>query len=124
MRGQVGTERRFALVVGAVLLMWLLLGVACQGGGGGGTAVELRDFEYRPNQLTARTGQAVTLSFRNTGTQLHDLNVDELDVHSPVVNPNQSATFTFTPSRAGTFQFYCNQPGHREAGMVGTLTVS
>ena len=37
--------------------------------------------------------------------------------------PNGKATGDFTVP-AGTYQFYCSQPGHKEAGMVGTLTVS
>ena len=24
---------------------------------------------------------------------------------------------------AGTYEYYCNVPGHKQAGMVGTLTV-
>jgi uncharacterized cupredoxin-like copper-binding protein len=38
--------------------------------------------------------------------------------------PNAKATVQFTPTAAGTYQFYCAEPGHKEAGMVGTLTVS
>jgi uncharacterized cupredoxin-like copper-binding protein len=29
----------------------------------------------------------------------------------------------FTPTTTGTYSFYCGVPGHREAGMVGTLIV-
>ena len=29
----------------------------------------------------------------------------------------------FTPTTPGTYTFYCHIPGHREAGMVGTLIV-
>ena len=35
-------------------------------------------------------------------------------------NETVDTTFTATP---GTYTFYCSIPGHREAGMEGTLTV-
>jgi len=34
-----------------------------------------------------------------------------------------NGTLTFTPSKPGTYAFYCTVAGHKEAGMVGTLTV-
>ena len=124
MNKQHGTKQPVRLVIMAVsvLAAGALLLVACQGGGG--TAIELRDFEYRPNQMTAKAGEPATLSLKNTGTQLHDYVIDELNATSPVVNPGQMVSFAFTPSRAGTFRFYCNQPGHKAAGMVGTITIS
>ena len=36
----------------------------------------------------------------------------------------QSATLEFTPSKAGTYEFFCTVAGHKEAGMVGTLVVT
>jgi uncharacterized cupredoxin-like copper-binding protein len=40
-----------------------------------------------------------------------------------LAQPGQSASITFTPSQAGTYQVFCDQPGHQAAGMVGQLVV-
>jgi len=37
---------------------------------------------------------------------------------------NKQVTVTFTPTDPGTYEFYCTIPGHREAGMVGSLFVA
>jgi uncharacterized cupredoxin-like copper-binding protein len=33
------------------------------------------------------------------------------------------ASVSFVPTKPGTFEFFCAVPGHKEAGMVGTLIV-
>jgi uncharacterized cupredoxin-like copper-binding protein len=38
------------------------------------------------------------------------------------VSPGDTGSATIN-APAGTYEYYCNVPGHREAGMVGTLTV-
>lgn len=46
-----------------------------------------------------------------------------LEIHA--VKPGDSATKTFTaPSEPGDYIIFCSLPGHADAGMVGTLTVS
>ena len=40
-----------------------------------------------------------------------------------LAQPGQSANIMFTPSAAGTYQVFCDQPGHQAAGMVGQLVV-
>jgi uncharacterized cupredoxin-like copper-binding protein len=46
-----------------------------------------------------------------------------LEIHE--IAPGESTTETFTaPSEPGDYAFLCVVPGHAEAGMVGTLTVS
>ncbi|MFN2312139.1 MAG: plastocyanin/azurin family copper-binding protein, partial [Spirochaetia bacterium] len=34
-----------------------------------------------------------------------------------------SQTVEFVADRAGSFEFYCSVPGHRQAGMYGTFVV-
>lgn len=98
--------------------------VGCQvGGGRDSMAIEMSEFKFQPNEITASTGQPATLSLRNRGTVVHDFVVRELDIASPKIQPGQSVNFSFTPSRTGTFQFVCTEPGHEQAGMVGTLAV-
>jgi len=40
-----------------------------------------------------------------------------------VVGPGNSATLEFTPNQDGTFAYYCDVPGHRQAGMEGKFIV-
>jgi len=40
-----------------------------------------------------------------------------------VTSPGDSATIEFTPTKAGTYEFFCTTAGHKEAGMIGTLVV-
>jgi uncharacterized cupredoxin-like copper-binding protein len=36
---------------------------------------------------------------------------------------NETALALFRPTESGAYTFYCGVPGHRAAGMVGTLLV-
>lgn len=38
----------------------------------------------------------------------------------PITQSSETVTANLTP---GTYAFYCDVPGHRQAGMEGTLTV-
>jgi uncharacterized cupredoxin-like copper-binding protein len=123
-----------ALLLGAVAL------AACGGGqtgaskpaGGapGGaqnvTVASTDQMRFNPMTLTLRANAPVTLTLDNSGAALvHDFVIDNIGgqrVHVEA-QPRARATGQFTPT-AGTYQFYCAQPGHREAGMTGTLTVS
>ncbi len=73
-------------------------------------------------ELRARVGQTVALRLENSDTQTHYFDIDAFDVHVPMPS-GTPALALFTPSAPGTYTFYCHIPGHREAGMVGTLIV-
>ncbi len=77
---------------------------------------------FQPDQLHARVGETVALRLDNRDPEEHYFDIDELNVH--VAMPSgTSALAVFRPTKPGTYTFYCQVPGHREAGMVGTLIV-
>jgi Cu+-exporting ATPase len=81
------------------------------------------DFRFRPATLTLTSGETVRLTFRNEGQVFHDLVVDGApDVHANA-RPGQAVSITFTAPGPGQYRFECTEPGHAQAGMVGTLIV-
>jgi uncharacterized cupredoxin-like copper-binding protein len=104
------------------------------------------EFRYEPGTIQAQVGQDVTVALANIGTLEHDFVILEIpmaqsaeqatemaehdmgsigvdpDIHLAAM-PGLNADVTFTPTESGTYEFYCAVPGHREAGMVGTLIV-
>jgi uncharacterized cupredoxin-like copper-binding protein len=114
----------------AVLLMALALAACSSGGGSAGpepldvTVKADNTFKYDPTTLSAKVGQTLKVTLANSGALDHTFLIDELGVNSGTVAPGQSGTVSFTPNKAGTYSFYCNVAGHKEGGMVGTLTVT
>lgn len=84
-------------------------------------AVTIIDFSYTPQQLTARAGQKVTLSLRNSGQFPHTFTIDGL-VDSGRIDGGGSKTIEFTATQAGTLTFYCTI--HGASRLSGTLAVS
>jgi plastocyanin len=72
---------------------------------------------YAPTQLTTRVG--TTLTWTNSGAEDHTITSDDrttFDSHN--LAPN--ATFSFTPTAAGTFAYHCAY----HPWMKGTITVT
>jgi glucose/arabinose dehydrogenase/plastocyanin len=96
------------------------------GAGGGDMAttqdVTLVDIAFQPAELTIPANTDVTINLTNQGALPHSFDVDELGVNSGEIGPGQSGTVTINAA-PGTYEYYCAVPGHKEAGMVGTLTV-
>ncbi|HLE29503.1 MAG TPA: cupredoxin domain-containing protein [Anaerolineales bacterium] len=109
----------------AVLVIATVVLTACGGGGQTtGVTVKAEDLKFTPNTLTAKVGDSVTVNLQNAGALEHSFIIDEFSVRLEGVQPGQTGSVSFTPSAAGTYTFYCDVPGHKEAGMVGTLTVN
>ena len=82
------------------------------------------EFSYAPATISAKVGQEVTVTYTNTGKYPHNFVINELGIKSQTIKSGETATFSFTPNKTGTFSFYCSLPNHREQGMVGTLSVN
>lgn len=74
---------------------------------------------FNPKDITLAKGEPVKITFQNTGR--HTFTIDELGVNASL--SGSSPTVEFTPTKAGAFEYYCAVPGHREGGMLGSLTV-
>lgn len=79
------------------------------------------DFAFEPSEITAEAGEELAVALTSVDTD-HDFTVEDLDFH---VHADQGDTVTggLTVEEPGTYTFYCSVPGHRGAGMEGTLTI-
>ncbi|MEA2585086.1 MAG: hypothetical protein QOF33_3171 [Thermomicrobiales bacterium] len=84
--------------------------------------VELHDIFFDPKEITIPANTDLTITLVNKGAAPHTFDVDALNVHSGEVAPGATATVTIN-APAGDYEFYCAIPGHKQAGMVGTLHV-
>jgi uncharacterized cupredoxin-like copper-binding protein len=80
------------------------------------------NYRFDTAELRARVGETVALRLENKDSSAHSFDIDALKVHAPMP-AGKPALALFTPTAPGTYMFYCDVPGHTEAGMVGTLIV-
>jgi plastocyanin len=80
---------------------------------------------YTANKAVAQAGQ-VTISMRNMSGVMHNLAIQS-GTSGPVLAHTEfqtKGTASFAVKlKPGTYTFFCQAPGHRAAGMLGTLVV-
>ena len=141
-------KKAFALVAVAAIPLGL---VACGGsdssstdtgasaGGGGGTTATVakgstvkltananNQLSYDQKTLTAKAG-TVSIDFDNPASIQHDVAVEDSGGKvlgtSDLVSQGK-VNLTIGDLKPGSYTFFCTVPGHRDAGMEGTLTVN
>ena len=81
---------------------------------------------YDKKTLNAKAGK-VTITMTNMSSLGHNITIQQgtsgsvLGATPTFMGGTKSVTVNL---KAGTYTFFCSVPGHRAAGMVGTLTVS
>lgn len=104
------------------------VGGAAEGKSAGSAATV--DFEtgdgltYTSDTATAKAGKT-TINLTNTQPLTHDVAIEDssgktIGKTELIAEGSDSAVVDLEP---GEYTFYCSVPGHREAGMEGTLTV-
>jgi plastocyanin len=99
------------------------------GSEGGGSSVKFEadpsgELAYTTTEASAKAGN-VTVDFKNPQSLTHDVAIE--DSGGKEVGKTEligeGETSTTVDLKPGTYTYYCTVPGHREAGMEGTLTV-
>jgi uncharacterized cupredoxin-like copper-binding protein len=113
-----------------------------------GTADDGKQY-FKPNHLDLETGKAYKLVLRNVDEIVHEFAGHEFlekvftrkvelsdpsgeliaeikgNVREVEIGPNQEAEWFIVPIQTGEdIPFECEIPGHKEAGMVGTVTIN
>jgi len=114
----------------AVAVALLLAG--CGGGGGsaqpaGSIKVTLTEYKFDPSTISAPSGKVV-FYLVNAGTTSHDMVIRDSSNNrvdgSELISAGDTFIFTVNSITAGTYTYFCDQPGHEASGMKGTLTIS
>ncbi|WP_034658613.1 plastocyanin/azurin family copper-binding protein [Robertmurraya massiliosenegalensis] len=103
--------------------------------------VQTLQFTYIPSKIVLKKGQRVSVTLNNSDSIEHDLEIknfptinkisekheghsiknQDLHLHA---SAEEQTEMSFTPTKAGTYEFYCTVPGHKEKGMVGLIIVT
>ena len=122
-----------ALVAGATIGAFAT-GYLASTSGGSGTAA-LAAAPTTTGSLVAEGTKFLTTSYSMTSSDVlglfvenkdsfaHSFDIDSLDIHVQIP-ANSTVALAVKPNGAGPLAFYCAVPGHREAGMAGTIDVS
>lgn len=98
--------------------------------------------QFIPNRIEVRKGEQVKFALRNNGELDHEIILATLDMNmahakemaknpdmehdepnAKRLQPKKTGDMIWKFTKAGEFDFSCLIPGHREAGMTGTVIV-
>lgn len=99
------------------------------GSAGSGSAVDVEadpsgNLAFTSDTATAKAGKA-TINFTNDSPVPHDVKIEDENGEevggTEVIS--EGSDYAEVELEPGTYTYYCSIPGHRQAGMEGTLTV-
>lgn len=117
----------------AVGLATVALLAGCGGGSGSGVPsgaiqVSMTDFKFDPSTITAPHGKVVFWLINASSGSQHDMAIRDSTGNrvatSELLSAGDTKEFDVSDIGAGTYTYFCTQPGHEASGMKGTLTVT
>jgi len=115
----------------ASTILALLVGVACSGGASSSSSgsssgpevkIALTDFKFTPDKIEIPANTVVKLTAKNSGSVEHDITIDKIS-YKLAVPTAREVSKNIGPLQPGTYDVYCFVVGHKELGMIATLTV-
>jgi uncharacterized cupredoxin-like copper-binding protein len=109
--------------------------------------IAMTDGTFEPAALEVKAGETIRFLVTDTGKLDHDFTLGDAatqqahraemaevaeergemqhdDPNAVMVKPGQTKALTWKFTRTGRLEFDCNVPGHYEAGMAGTISVT
>ncbi|HEX8804359.1 MAG TPA: multicopper oxidase domain-containing protein, partial [Acidimicrobiales bacterium] len=119
----------FAAVAAVLALIFATVGLvvgagdrADEGTAAAGATVDLSEFALTPAAVTVPAGGSLEVT--NSGATPHNLTVEGTDIATADLEAGASDTLDLSSLPAGDYRLLCSIPGHADAGMTGTLTVT
>jgi len=104
--------------------------------------VEMSEMEYTPSRIEVKRGEQIRFVIRNAGKEDHEFllattaenlkHAEDMKKHPYMEHddpngvrlaPKKSAEIIWKFTKAGTFEYSCLIPDHRDYGMIGRVTV-
>jgi uncharacterized cupredoxin-like copper-binding protein len=104
--------------------------------------VAMREMEYTPSRIEVKRGEQIRFVISNVGKEDHEFllattdenlkHAEDMKKHPHMehdepnavrLKPAKSAEIVWKFTRAGTFEYSCLIPDHRDYGMIGKVTV-
>ncbi|OAF05912.1 cupredoxin domain-containing protein [Bradyrhizobium neotropicale] len=104
--------------------------------------IAMSEMDYEPSRIEVKRGEQIRFVLRNVGTEDHEFllatkkenlahaevmkkhpHMEHDDPNGVRLAPKKTAEILWKFTKAGTFEFSCLIPDHRDYGMVGHVTV-
>ena len=104
--------------------------------------IVMSEMAYEPSSIEVKRGEQIRFVIRNAGKEDHEFllattkenlahaemmkkhrHMKHEDPNGVTLAPNKSAELLWKFSKAGTFEYSCLIPDHRDYGMIGRVTV-
>jgi Cu-Zn family superoxide dismutase len=86
-----------------------------------GIVVDMADIYFDPDRITIPADTEVRISLVNSGETVHNFTIEEQNV-SVDLEPGDTTEEVLNLPRS-SYEFICDIPGHKQAGMVGVIEV-
>ncbi|MDQ0876558.1 plastocyanin [Paenibacillus sp. V4I3] len=81
------------------------------------------DFAFSPQNITISAHEYVKVTLVNSGKAEHDFEIESANIHIHAM-PGSEDSDVIRIDKPGIYKAVCTLPGHKESGMVITLTVT